>query len=255
MNTLNKIVRSPVLRPLRNLLYPVASKWGFPVASSLHWGRTCYVDLRSCLGRGLLITGQFDQPIADFITANLGPGGVFFDVGANVGYFSLLALEKVGPEGEAHAFEVDPRTLKLLRMTQAKGRIDNLSIHPTAVGDFEGTVDLVTFSENYWTYVNLSPSKKARHRMSRLDGCVPDLAGKRVQVIKIDVEGMELKVLQGGRNILQEHRPLLVCEAVPENLARFDNTVQELEAYMAGLGYSMSELPGTNDPNVIFRPL
>ena len=74
----------------------------------------------------MLVTGAMDPKQADWISSAVeGRDGIFIDAGANVGFFSLLALSKMR-EGVAHAFEIDPRTLRCLRLTQERGNLENL---------------------------------------------------------------------------------------------------------------------------------
>ena len=104
-----------ILRPVRRLLRPVAERWPWPVAVRLRDGRVMYVDLRSAIGRGILATGEFDPGVFVPFRGMLRAGHTFLDVGANVGYYSMLASAIVGGAGAVHAFEIDPRPLRCLR--------------------------------------------------------------------------------------------------------------------------------------------
>jgi hypothetical protein len=81
-----------------------------------------FVDLRSAVGRGLFATGRFDPQVIDPLRDALKPGGTFLDLGANVGYYSMLALDLIGERGSVHAFEVDERPLRCLRKTIKRNR-------------------------------------------------------------------------------------------------------------------------------------
>jgi FkbM family methyltransferase len=195
-----------------------------------------------------------DPKLGEWICAAVaGRDGVFIDAGANVGFFSLLALSKMR-SGTAHAFEIDPRTLRCLRLTKSRGHLDNLVIHDCGLGAVRGSAGLVSEEELVWTHVDFAANGGPRFAIRPLDDFAGDFAGQRVVAMKMDVEGMELAVAQGGRKVLSEHRPLVVSEAIDENMARYGATVRELVEFMESLGYVSRPLGGTNDPTLVFVP-
>jgi len=212
------------------------------------------VDTRSVVGQGLLVTGEIDPKLGEWISAAVaGRDGVFIDAGANVGFFSLLALSKMR-SGTAHAFEVDPRTLRCLWLTRSRGNLDNLVVHECGLGATSTTAGLVSEEELVWTHVNFDADGGPRFDIRPLDDFADDFGGQRVVAMKIDVEGMELAVAQGARRTLAEHKPLVVSEAIDENMARYGASVRELVEFMESLGYSSQPLEGTDDPTLVFTP-
>lgn len=117
MIKIQQSIRQGALRPLRKIGLSVAQHWPWPVEATIVNGRKMLVDLRSAVGRGIFATGQFDPAVFEPLRAALKPGGTFLDVGANVGYYSMLALDLVGAQGAIHAFEIDERPLRCLRGT------------------------------------------------------------------------------------------------------------------------------------------
>jgi FkbM family methyltransferase len=182
-----------------------------------------------------------------------GRDGIFIDAGANVGFFSLLALSKMRA-GIAHAFENDPRTLRCLRMTQERGNLENLIVHGCGLGEQRATAGLQAEKEFAWTHVNFTSAAGPFFDILPLDDFAPEFAGRRVIAMKMDVEGMELAVARGARKLLAEHCPLVVSEAIDGNLARYGASVRDLVAFMASLGYAASPLEGTDDPTIVFTP-
>jgi FkbM family methyltransferase len=247
---LTRVGRSAFTRPLRNLLRPALSLWPRPVPARLQSGAVCYVDLRGAIGRGVLVTGCFDPALTSFLRSELEVRrGAFIDAGAHIGYFSVVALEM--NVREVHAFEVDPRPLRCLRLTSARNSSENLMVHECALGDRDGFVRLALQPESWHTYVDLKQLEGPSFPIKRLDS-FRDSLRSTAGLIKIDVEGAELAVLLGAEGILREHRPMVVCEVIPKNLARFGHTDSDLIAWMGALGYSFRELPGANDPTLIF---
>ncbi len=249
---MNELLRSAALRPIRNLLRPLARRWSRPVPAQLPFGYVCYVDLRSAHGQGLLVTGDFDPELGRFIDSVLTPGGTFLDVGANLGYFSLRALSRVGARGVVHAFEMESSSLRCLNLTKRKGGLDNMLVHASAIGDREGTVGIMEADQVYQSWVNLGGEGV---HMRPLDAWIHEFAGNDIQLIKIDVEGMEYRVLRGAQKILEQYRPMVVVEVIGENMSRFGDTPAELSEWMKGLGYRTTELQSTNDPTWILTPV
>ncbi len=246
--------RSAAARPLRRLMRPLLSYWAKPVPVPLSTGHICYVDMRSAIGRGLLVSGQIDPKLAEWIANALdGKEGVFIDIGANVGFFSLLALSKMRL-GTVHSFEVDPRTLSCLKLTKANGKLDRLVIHECGLGESNSSAGLVAEKELGWTHVDFNATSGGRFTIRPLDDFAGDFVGQRVIAVKIDVEGMELAVLRGARNVLLDHKPLVVCEAIEGHLERYGGTVRQLVEFMESLGYTSRVLAGTEDPTLVFSP-
>lgn len=251
---LTRLGRSNLARPLRHLLEPLVSRIAIPVPARLVTGHTCYIDTRSVFGRGLLVTGAIDPKQADWISSAVaGRDGIFIDAGANVGFFSLLALSKMR-EGVAHAFEIDPRTLRCLRMTRERGNLENLIVHGCGLGEQRATAGLQAEKEFGWTHVDFAAGTGPQYDIRPLDDFAAEFAGRRVIAMKMDVEGMELAVVRGARKLLAEHRPLVVSEVYDGNLARYGASVRDLTAFMASLGYTASPLEGTDDPTIVFTP-
>jgi FkbM family methyltransferase len=215
-------------------------------------GRRLYVDLRSAIGRGMLVTGQFDRALGDFLRKTLQPGDTFVDVGANVGVFSLIALERVGEKGLVHAFEVDPRALRCLTRTQQANGLGNLIVHNTALGATAGLMSIVQSAELGDTYMTQPSDGALRFPLEPLDAWLDHFRERGLRLVKVDVEGAELEVLSGAERVLRTCRPIVVCEAVESHQARFGRSVADLIAFMTGLGYNVERLAGVNDPTIVF---
>lgn len=208
----SRIIRSPGSKALRNFGRHFASRWPWPVRTDVR-GLDFYVDLRSSVGRGIFVTGQFDQAVYAALEPSLTPGAVLIDVGANIGYYSVLASRDVGENGAVHAFEIDPRPLRCLRKTIRSNGLRNIHLHEVAVGAHEGHSGLRMQPDCGHSYVD-DETGGMRVPMASLDSWLrsaPHIG--RVDAIKIDVEGGEVAVLQGALDMLNRFRPRIVCEA------------------------------------------
>jgi len=184
------------------------------------------VDVTDGTARLLHFYGQPYEPgLARALRQRLAPGDVFLDIGANIGYFSVLAGLTVAPTGRVIAFEPHPAAREILRQAVAANRLDQIvEIVPAAVADRDGVVSLFLSQDSV-----LSTTDPSRSPL-RSDFTFPDsievprlavdgwLAGNpglapRIRVIKIDVEGTEADVLRGMRETLRScPHAAIVCE-------------------------------------------
>ncbi len=168
---------------------------------------------------------------------------VICDIGANRGHFTRLFSDIAGPAGAVHAFEPVPATFARLRESVA-GRA-NVTLHPCALGDAEGSVtlhlpgeddgqaSLRTHSSGSW-----QPGVDVRAhgcRMTTLDAWAAALP--RLDFVKCDVEGAERLVLAGAGRALDRLSPLLFLEVNPEWTRAFGYTPDDLLADLRARGY------------------
>jgi FkbM family methyltransferase len=139
-------------------------------------------------------------------------GTVVYDVGANVGIYSLLASLRAGPSGKVYAFEPLERNLVYLRRHLALNNVENCVILETAVSNREGTRP---FSAASWSssMAHLSTDGEKLVPSTTLDTCIYGDRGLRPpDIIKIDVEGAEIEVLEGASRVLTEFHPAIFLE-------------------------------------------
>lgn len=240
-------------RHFRKLGLAVARHWPWPVGVRISNGRRMYVDLRSGVSRGIFAKGEFDPKVFEPFSGVLRPGGTFLDVGANVGFYSMLALDSVGASGAVHAFEMDERPRKCLRKTIGHERIPNLSLHEFAVGNRDGTIG-VAMHEDSGNSGMVETGGQRQIAMRKLDTWWHESGAKTIQGLKLDIEGAELLALQGAEELLRAERPLIVCEADEELQRRFGYGSKQLLDQLAALQYRVEPLAGTWSPTVVAYP-
>ena len=164
------------------------------------------------------LLGSYERPVQAVLAAHLRPGDVFWDVGAHVGFFTLLGSRLVGAGGRVHAFEPLPRNLRLLEAALAANRSTNVQVHELAVTSSTGTATLRGHrSSAMWS---LMENEGTDERLTTPTTTLDDLLGslEPPHVLKVDVEGVEYEVMRGGTLFLTEHRPLLVVEFFPSSV-------------------------------------
>lgn len=166
----------------------------------------------------------------------LRSSGVFFDVGANTGLYTLLAALSPG-EREVHAFEAVPRVCASLQRNLALNGATNAVAICGAVGDRDGEIDLYIPGG---PYLPVSASTRRDFRRAeevitvpvlRLDGYREREGITAVDLLKIDTEGTEPEVLKGAREILRTDQPIVICEVLA------GLTEDALNALFADTGY------------------
>ena len=139
-----------------------------------------------------------------FLWSQVEPGMVVFDIGANLGFYTLLLADRVGPQGRVHAFEPDPLSCELLRR-RAAGHA-NIDINQTAVGDREGTITLYINRSNRADN-RVHPSLGAETAeavdvpLTTLDAYCAARKIERIDAVKMDIQGAEVSALEGFRGI------------------------------------------------------
>jgi len=186
--------------------------------------------VRSGRGRGIRLTldptrekyywaGKHDVPVQDVLVSILQPGSVFWDVGAHIGFFTILAARSVRPSGRVHAFEPMPDNRRRLQEAVRLNRAENVAVHEFAVSDLNGSALLHGHSASaMWTLVAERGEFAGINVACRtIDSLASDLGDP--DAIKIDVEGAELDVLRGGLATIERSNATLVVEfAVPEHV-------------------------------------
>lgn len=196
------------------------------------------------VGRAIHYGRDFEREETEFLRRVIADDAVCIDVGANVGYFTLL-MSRCAPHGEVHAFEPQELNAALLRASVALNACANVSVVESAVGAAPGVVELVQSTDSAYSSLH-DTGRKAVHRrvrvpMTTIDHYVQARGLPRVDVLKADVEGAEGLVIDGARELLDDpaRRPSLVMlELYGPNLAPFGTDVAEVIGRMRGLGYA-----------------
>lgn len=194
--------------------------------------------------------GSYEILVQNTLANNLKPGQVFYDVGANVGFYTLFGAKYVMPEGKVFAFEPLPRNLAYLNKHITLNSLGDITVVPCAVSNYNG--------DSYFQIVGNSTSHLAeagqlKVKVITLDGYVSD-CGFPPDVVKVDIEGAEIEFLEGAKQCLSENRPIIVLAVHSEQIYRrmFD--------LMRSLGYRIETLQGddaderTYQDEVILKP-
>jgi FkbM family methyltransferase len=188
--------------------------------------------------------GVFERAEQDVFARTVRPGDVVYDLGANVGFYTLLAAKLAGPTGRVVAFEPVPRNLGYLRRHLALNQCENVSVVAAAVSDRSGTA---RFRDGPAHTVGALARDERGYDVEVIaldDYCVGPTShgstshGPAPRVIKIDVEGAEADVLRGATRVLREARPIVLLSTHSTPLRH------ECIGILAEAGYGVSPMGG-----------
>jgi FkbM family methyltransferase len=164
------------------------------------WG-PLFIDARDEVIRPALEQHRIWEPgETDLILAWLRPGMTFVDIGAHVGYYTLMAARRVAPGGLVFAFEPSPRNYELLLANVWRNQLTNVACFPWAVSDRNDFLDLFVNDRNTGDNRTFGEGPRIRVRAIALDA-LPQIRAP-IDVVKIDVQGAEEAVMAGMRGLL-----------------------------------------------------
>ena len=170
----------------------------------------------------------------------LSPGNHVLDVGSNIGYYVLLAADKVGTSGRIVGCEPALGVFEILQQNVGRSGCQNIEVFPWAIGAKSGSLDFYESEIPNWgslfhndslmqTHITTVPAKTVDEIVRNASNFHPD-------ALRMDVEGAELMVLEGAREVLREYKPCLFVEF--HNFALGWDAVRQAIAALGGQGYS-----------------
>ncbi len=167
----------------------------------------------------------------NFFKENLKPNSVVLDIGANIGLYSKIAADRVGPGGHVYCFEPSPQTRLFLEKNLAD--YQNTTIVPVAVGSSSGSISLYLEDENWGCNSLLAKTGHPLtvHMTSINDFLDQNPQIKKIDFIKIDIEGFEEDALRGMQKALS-YNPVMMIELNPSFLRQHGRSPEEFLKYL-----------------------
>jgi len=207
------------------------------------------------------LTGEFFfglrehyEPELAYLEEVLSPGKVFFDVGANIGIYTLVASRIVGETGRVVAFEPSIQSFPGLQRNVTLNRLTNVTAFRIALSEKAGRARLYHAPDPVGNSVCGDPAWGAETEeitLETLDRMIEQDSIHNVDVIKIDAEGAEELVLRGGKKVLTTMRPVVIFEVNLEACARFGLSPNGARELLENLGYEFRIL---HNNGTFFRP-
>jgi FkbM family methyltransferase len=171
------------------------------------------------------LLGTSEPAVQQVLSELVTPGMVVFDVGANVGFLTLIAARLVGGNGRVIAFEPVPRNAACIARNLSLNRFANVTVRTEALGATDGSAPFLLSTEPTWGRlaslgsIPCDAAGETSVTVRRLDGLLAREEVPPPDLIKIDVEGAELDVLVGAATALRLVRPILMIELHGTNAA------------------------------------
>jgi FkbM family methyltransferase len=209
------------------------------------FGHKLYLDPLDSLK--LSIYGVYEPFETEMIMKEVKEGDVVLDIGANIGYYTLLFSRRVGPTGKVYAFEPDPENFALLRKTMEENGCQNVVLERKAVSHKTGVARLFICDENHGDHRIYDPQDPAHHNALeiesvRLDDYFRTYAGP-IHFLKMDIQGAEGWALAGMGDLLKTHdRIKLMTEFWPEAMQKTQSDPKDFLEKLRSLGFSLYKL-------------
>jgi FkbM family methyltransferase len=205
------------------------------------------LDLSEGIDLAIYLGGMFERRTALALGRLVEPSSLVLDIGANIGAHTLTLADLVGPKGRVMAFEPTDYAFRKLRRNldlnpTLASRVETL--HCFLTGDDQASVPAAIYSS--WPLTSgseLHPKHLGREMQTEaaqarsLDSVLSENADRRVQLVKLDVDGYECDVLRGATKMLRDSRPVFVMELAPYSLEERGSSLDELLSYFVPNGY------------------
>jgi FkbM family methyltransferase len=194
------------------------------------------------------VLGVNELPVQVALVDVLTPGATFLDVGANVGFFSLLAARLVGPSGMVYAIEPVPANAERIRLNSRRNRFPNVSVIEAAAAAGDGVTTLLLAAHPGGAVIASAgappdPAGSLDVTTVTIDSLVASGRTRPPAVVKIDVEGAELDVLAGMATTLQDVRPVVLCEVDADTEDALARKRARIVGVLEAAGYTPEVLP------------
>jgi FkbM family methyltransferase len=234
-------------KAIRRLVMPKLRAQSRKFEKRLDDGRIFIGSTRDFIPLFVYVFGVWEPNLTAFIEARLAPGHVFVDVGANLGWFSILAGKLVGPEGEVVAIEASPLLCDELQENVEANGAGNVRVVNAAAGREPGMVDIEYGPAEQTGLTRVSEGSAVRADTLQALVGAEDLS--RARLIKIDVEGAEFDVIGGFAPAIGElsQDAEVIVEVGPQR-ASGATDVDELFSAFEGVGFHPYALPNSYFP-------
>jgi FkbM family methyltransferase len=172
------------------------------------------------IGRHIAQHKAYEPHVTSILRKHLSPGMVFVDVGANLGYFSLLAASLVKQTGKIYAFEPGQNNYNYLLLNTKLNSFENIDVYPFAAAEKKSCFEYLASGSNgaisETDYTIEALKDKILVRSVVIDEVLSDV--EQIHVIKTDTEGAEFRVLSGAARVIKRCRPIIFSEFSPPML-------------------------------------
>jgi FkbM family methyltransferase len=213
-------------------------------------GHKMFLDSKDSLR--LSFSEYFEPFETELVKNEIKNGYRILDIGANIGYYTLIIADLIGKNGLVYAFEPEPKNFKLLEKNIQINNLKNVVLYNKAASNFNGYIDFYinkTTEGGHSIYKSAnSEDRPIQVEAIKLDDCITD----KIDFVKIDVEGAEGEVLLGMQNILKNNQKIkLIIEFHPRSLNKSSFNANQYLDLLVMLGF---KLYNVNERNKKLEP-
>lgn len=208
------------------------------------------------LSHSLILRGIYEKDETEFLKQILHKGDIFVDVGSNFGYYTLLASVIVGKKGKVFSFEPDHYNFSILNRNSKINQRNNITCINKAVGEKSQRVNFYIDTDNYGRHNIIQNGRKdvSKVDLISLDNFFDK--GFKIDVIKIDVEGVEEFVIKGMKKLINSNPSIkLLIEFFPERINQGYSNPLNLKRLIHTLGFSIYEISDSRLVKISFDDL
>ena len=167
-----------------------------------------------CISQSIINTGVWEYNLTKVVRQLIKKGDIVLDVGANIGYYSILFSKLVGQNGKVLCFEPTEYFLKILKMNLEANRISNVEVFKIGLSDKrrEAEIEIEGPSASFHCAEDLTPRTKELVNLISLDEFIEQHSLEKIDLIKVDIDGHEPLFLQGAWEILDKYNPVILLE-------------------------------------------
>lgn len=216
------------------------------------------VDRGTLIGWSVHFFGTYEPEVRTEVRRHLKPGAIAIDVGANVGWHTLLMAARAGSTGRVYAFEPNDSTRRRLVSAVEANDLTHVTVDGRGVADRVGTSGFqAPLAGHVWDgtgrLIAESSREAATIECTTLDAFVAERHIDRLAFVKIDVEGWELSVLRGARHVLSALRPVVVFEYDPAYVSRSGGAADDVTRCWSDADYELFALDPRRPPALVAR--
>ncbi len=193
----------------------------------------------------LIVSGKWEEYETELFKKHIKPGDTVVDIGAHIGYYTLIAARLVGNNGKVYAFEPDPKNFQILEKNVAQNGYHNVVLVNKAVADKSGNAQLFLNSENSGDH-RIFESDHGRKSIAITTTTLDDFfknQDKKVDLIKMDIQGAEARAFQGSTRTLAKNKHMtLITEFYPQALQLSGKNAEEYLALLQENDFRLSDI-------------
>jgi FkbM family methyltransferase len=247
-----EMIKMPLQQVLRNKMKGLVLSEKKKIKQTKINGHEILVPVNEGIGWMIYYLKHFNKKETDFIRRIVEKNWVCFDIGANIGYYSLL-FASLYKEVDVHSFEPQLLCYHLLNSSMLLNSFDNIKLNNFALSNYNGVSEFSISTKcesSSFVHTEMSPlEKKIQVDVHKLDDYIKEHEIKKIDFMKIDVEGSEKLVLEGAIETLssKDLQPkLLLVELYEPNLVYYNTSIDEIVTLLNSYGYKAYVIPKKN---------